>query len=218
MSSYRTVLRNVGLVLIAIGAIDIALMIYWVSSGRSYSSSLNIFAVIAGIFLIKGSLKAAKIVTWFAAFILTAVFGLILVLFPLTQPFDLWVTEFRINPVESIVMWGFACLALAVVVWAYRRLRSPEVVQARVEAGQSASMPRSAFALGIALVLVLGGTLYFAVNGEDGAKAIELAKARNGLDYKYHVTGMHWSGSTMRATVAAYNDHESKSVEVEWKR
>src|SRR2546425_9956416 len=108
MNSYRPVLRRIGIVLVVIGVIDIGFMIYCIMTGRSYSSSLNIFAVIAGIFLIKGNLKAAKIVTWFSAFLITGLFGVLLVLFPLTQPFDLWRTEFHLNPIASLVMWGLA--------------------------------------------------------------------------------------------------------------
>ncbi len=49
MEEYRAILKRVGLVLIAVGLCDIIFMIYCVSQGQSYSSSFNIFAVIAGV-------------------------------------------------------------------------------------------------------------------------------------------------------------------------
>jgi hypothetical protein len=57
--TYRGILKCVGGVLIVIGLIDIAVMIYCIVNRISYSSSFNIFAVIAGILSMRGGLKAA---------------------------------------------------------------------------------------------------------------------------------------------------------------
>lgn len=64
---HLSVLRRTGLVLVAVGIVDIGLMIYAITSRVSYSSSLNIFAVIAGIFLVRGSLRAASVVRSFVS-------------------------------------------------------------------------------------------------------------------------------------------------------
>jgi hypothetical protein len=218
MANARGTLRQVGIALLVVGLLDIGVMAYCIATGRSYSSSLNVFAVIAGIFLIRGSIAAARVVTWFSAFLLAGLVGALVVLLPLTQPLDLLITQFRLDPAESLLAWLFAAVMLAVLVWVYRRLRSPEVIQARVEAGQRASPPRLAFALGIGLVIFLAAMLHFTMSGENLAKAVELAKSREGPGYKYHVTGMRWNNSTVHATVAAYNDHEIRSVNVEWQR
>ena len=61
--AYVPILRRVGKVLIAVGIFDILYMVYCIVNGYSYRGSFNIFAVIAGLFLLKGSLKAARIVT-----------------------------------------------------------------------------------------------------------------------------------------------------------
>lgn len=60
------ILKRVGTVLMVVGAIDIAAMIYCVASGYSYPSSLNIFALVAGIFIRRGSLRASSWVRWLA--------------------------------------------------------------------------------------------------------------------------------------------------------
>jgi hypothetical protein len=44
----RIILRRVGLALIVFGMLDIAVMIYCIANAVSYSSSFNVFAVLAG--------------------------------------------------------------------------------------------------------------------------------------------------------------------------
>jgi hypothetical protein len=48
----REILRRVGIPLIAFGLFDIGVMIYGLINHINYSSSFNIFAVLAGIFAI----------------------------------------------------------------------------------------------------------------------------------------------------------------------
>ena len=60
--AYVHILKRVGGVLLVVGLIDIGVMIYCAVNRISYSSSFNVFAVIAGIFLLRGSLGAASIV------------------------------------------------------------------------------------------------------------------------------------------------------------
>src|SRR5947199_285208 len=130
MNDHRRVLRRVGFVLIAIGVADIGFMIYCIATERSYSSSVNVFAVAAGVFLIRGSLRAVRIVTCISAFLLSALGGALLVV-PFVQPMDLWLTELRLDPVAFAMNSLFAILFLILVAWVYWRLRSPEVLRAR---------------------------------------------------------------------------------------
>ncbi len=107
MPNYRAILKKVGLALVAFGLVDIALMIYVVSHGQSYSSSFNIFAVVAGIFLLRGSLGATRLVTWFSAFMLTGFILAIFFLFPflrkrpVTAPSTTSADLLRYAPVHS---------------------------------------------------------------------------------------------------------------------
>lgn len=92
MTEHRAVLKRVGLVLVAVGLADVAVMIYCIATRQSYSSSINVFAVAAGVFLIRGSLAAAHWVACFSAFLLAVLIGRIFILFPFLQPFDLLAT------------------------------------------------------------------------------------------------------------------------------
>ena len=69
--AYLPSLKRVGTVLVAVGLLDIGVMVYCVMNGISYTSSFNIAAVIGGIFLRRGSLRAASIVAWLAVLFLT---------------------------------------------------------------------------------------------------------------------------------------------------
>ena len=218
MSEYRAVLRRVGVVLVAVGLLDIGYMAYCIANNLNYSSSFNIFAVIAGIFLLRGNIAAVRLVTWFSAFMLAGFLGVVLILLPFLQPADLWITQFRISPTATVVSAGIGIAVIALLLWVYMQLRSPSVVQARVVVGHSASPPRLAFLVGVLLVIGLAVAMHFVMNGQSSSKAMQLAELQVGPGYKYHVAAMHWSGGHVRATVTAYNEHEIKAVQVEWEQ
>lgn len=218
MDSYRSILKRVGLVLVVVGLLDIAVMAYCIATAQSYSSSFNIFAVVGGIFLLRGSLGAVRLITWFSAFMLAGLGGALLVLFPLLKPAALWAAEFRQDPFGLSVSLGLGAAAVVLLFWVYRQLRAAPVVAARVAEGHSGSAPTFAFALGATLVVLLATIMHFTVDGAAGAKAIELAKAQHGEGYNYHVTAMRWSGTHVWANVSAYNRQEIKPIQVEWEQ
>lgn len=216
MTDYRTILKKVGLALIVFGLADICFMIYSVSHGQSYSSSFNIFAVVAGIFLMRGSLGAARLVTWLSAFMLTAFIAAIFLLFPFLQPFGLLVVQAKLNPVWSAVLWLLAAVVLLLLGWSYRKLRSGPVLDALQASGRSTATPKLAVGLGLALVAVLAVALNMTLRGAPGDKAIELARQKLGPGYNYATQSVQWSGNSGSAVVAAYNDSEIKYIPVEW--
>lgn len=215
-ADYRAILKRVGIALIVFGLIDIAFMIYTVSEGRSYSSSFNVFAVIAGIFLFRGSLAAARLVTRFSAFMLAAFFGAIFLLLPFLQPPGLMLIQARLDPVATLSAWLIAIVGLTLIAWTYRQLRSVAVLEALKTSGRPTSPPKVAFGLGLVLAIVLAAVLFLAFKGATGDKAVELAREKLGHDYNYAIQSFQLSGDRRSAVVAAYNDHEVKYVPVEW--
>ena len=216
-ASYRAILRRVGLLLIVIGVLDVGYMIYCIVNGESYSSGLNIFAIVAGIFLIRGHLGAAGLVTWLSAFFAAALVA-VLILLPLLQPLDLTLAQLRSDALSMIASLAEALVVAFVLIWIYRQLRLPAVVEARVAAGRSSSPPKSAFILGAILMVTLATALQLMLHSESAAKAITLAEAQVGPGYKFHVWGIDWWADRVRADVTAYTPNEIKSVEVEWSR
>ena len=208
MDAYRQVLKRVGIVLIVVGAVDIAYMVYCLVNMQSYSSSLNVFAVAAGIFLVRGHLGAVRLVTWISAFFLSALTLAALLVFPFTEPFELRITELKLSPISSVLGIEFLAAFIALFLWVYRQLREPSVIAARKAAGRSASPPKLAFVIGAALAIFLAVLLPLALHRDAAERAIQLAAAKEGSSYKYFVTGMSWSGDRGKADVTAYNDHE----------
>ena len=207
--------RRVGWALIVVGVLDIGYMVYCIVNHLSYGSSFNIFAVIAGSFLLRRNLRAAKVVTWFAALLLTGLGG-VLILLPLVIPLDFWAVQLRLNPVSTPVTLAVAIAALVFVSWVYRELTSEAVVEARRSAGLDTKRPFSAFVAGVAVVTIFMA-MALAMNHSSSADvARQKAQQQLGGNYKYYVSSMEWSGSGGRATVTAYNDAEVKEVQVEW--
>lgn len=209
-------IRRVGTVLIIIGILDIGYMAYCISIEKSYSSSFNIFAVIAGIFLIRGNLTAVRMVSWLTAFFLTGFLIGILLFVPSFQPFELSVTQIRLNPYGFIISAFITIAFLGALFWIYKELRSPVVIQALSEKRKSVKVPKSAFIAGACLVLLIAVMMNLMMKGASSKKAVLLAKEQLGAQYQYHVRAMRWTGSHVWANVTAYNKTEIKSIDVEW--
>lgn len=211
----KETLQKVGWALIVVGLIDFGYMTYSIAEGLHYSSSFNIFAVIAGVFLLRQNLRAARIITWFAAFMLAGFVGAA-VLFPLLTPFDLLMVQWRLNPMGMAAGVAIACAVLAFVYWVYRRLTSEPIMEARRSAGLDSRQPVSGFVVGACLAIGLFAIMAFVTHGAHAKEAVRRAQEQYGSNYRYHVTSLQWSGSGGRATLDAYNSREIREVHVKW--
>jgi hypothetical protein len=216
MTEYLKILKHVGWTLVVIGVLDIGFMVYCIVNQISYSSSLNIFAVIAGILLLRGSLGTARIVTWFSAFVLA---GLVLgsfIVFPWLRPLDYWLLTFRGDPLGFLLSIVVGVALLFWLFWVYKKLRSPIVMEARAAAGHRVGVPRSAFLSGSAIAIFMAVLLQLTLKGDSAEKALLLAAQQHGSQYKYFVSGINWTGHHISARLTAYNDKESKEIRIEW--
>lgn len=220
---YRNSLRTVGMVLIAVGALDIAWMACHIAHGIGYESSLNIFAVIAGILLCRGSLRAARVVALFAAFFLSGFLGVPLLLLLIVPPDLIW-TYVRLRPLMVVE----TCLALAFILvlsaWVYRRLTAPAVLAAmdeqHIEYRRFTRRPSIGFIAGVVLVLALLAAGTVVLRGAAAERARAEARREVGEGYRLYVSSVSWFTSggktTVEATVTAYNRDEIRTVEVSW--
>lgn len=213
-------LRKSGLVLLAVGIIDIAVMVYCIVNRISYSSSFNIFAVVAGIFLLRGSLRAASVVRWFAVFMLSG-FLCLLVAWPFMQPLDLTLTQARLSPLATLGTVTFLLAVLVLLFWLQRTLGQPAVLAARAGEGRPQRNMRIPAAAGLALVVLLVVFLNVLLGGESAAKAIGIAQQQLGPAYKYHVSSLSISkgseGTWVSGVVTAWNAREVRDLPVEWR-
>ncbi len=226
MNEHKAILKKVGSALIVIGLLDIAFMVYCIVNSTSYSSSFNIFAIIAGIFLYRGGLKTAKIVSFFSAFFLSGMGGLLFVL-PILMPFDLIFTYLKLNPLTSVAYLFFTIFLLAFLTWVLKSLTSPIVTDAMDHKGidrkSFLSRPRSGIICGILLLITLSVTLPLLLKGEAADIAKNKAQKKVGSGYKFHVSSINmqsnFGGKThVSAIVMAYNDNEIRQVPVTFEK
>src|SRR5215813_8794972 len=133
MDDYRSSLKVVGIILIIVGLLDIGWMIWCIAHRQGYSSSFNIFAVIAGILLVRGSLRTANVVASFSAFFLSGLLGA-LVIIPFLVPFDLVLAYLRAYPLYVMLGLFFFVCTLVLLGWIYRRLTTGPILAAIAEA------------------------------------------------------------------------------------
>jgi hypothetical protein len=217
--SYRSILRRAGLVLVAVGLVDIGWMIYCIINGITYSSSLNIFAVVAGILLIRGGLKTAGIVLWLALFFVSA-FAALVVIFPFLQPVGLTLAEIRFNPVGVGTSVFFAVVIVAALYWVARELGREPILVAREGAGLKRGSARVPMLCGVGVVVVGSVALLVFLGGESADRAKREAAEQVGPGFALHVTSMMIRESrhhrSVSAVVAAWNDKELRKLSVHW--
>ena len=242
-NDYRLVLARVGVVLIAVGLMVIGYMVFRLASIASdprlfkIVSVVGTFPVIAivGVLLIlvlpllRGSLRAARVIAWLAAINLVTGVG-VWVILPLLLPRiflpppELLLAEFGLSPFEATMQWlgtwMLMVFALWICFWIYRQLRMPSVLAARAAIGGTTRRPNVAFILGTVLLVSFAVIMRLTFTGDVIDKAVQLAQAQLGEGYKYHVSAIrseiHLQTRHFSALITAYNSHEIRAVPVEW--
>lgn len=209
------ILHRAGIALIVFGLLDVGLMIYCIANEVNYSSSFNIFAVLAGIFVWRGHPWWVKWTTRAAGFY-AAAFCMMIPIAPFLFPADLGALEFRLHPVGAIAGTIASIGVLALLVWVYRELRQAPVLTAYTPQGQSPESAWGAPICGAALALGIGALFVVLMHGDAETRAITLATAKTGPGYHYFVTHLSYTGDRGRAEVLAYDDRAVRTVEVEW--
>ena len=215
MENVKNPFKNAGTVLLILGVVDIGIMIYCIKNQISYSSSFNIFAVIAGIFLLKRGLKTAQIVSWLSVFFVCT-FAVMLLAFPVFYPVNLLITQIKLNPVVMLSTIIFTLFFIVILVWLHLQLSSPSSLEYFKKAGYKISFPKSAAYLALAFTILSCSLFAFIFNGDSAEKAQALAKEQLGPNYNYHISNINWSNNSGSAVVTAYNSNEIRSVQVEW--
>lgn len=219
MKEHLEILKRVGKVLIVLGLLDIGVMIYCIANEISYSSSLNIFAVIAGIFLFRGSLRAVAVVSWFGTFLISA-FTCMIILWPFFQPIELTLLQFKLNPLSFCTSLAIGVLVLGLLYWVVRELRQESVLKARIEAGTKHTSIKVPVILGIVLTAALTISLRVMLNGETAQQAKQRAEKEVGQGYKFYVSSLNTAfnsqGKFVSSTVTAYSDKAIRVIRVNW--
>jgi len=222
---YRPSLKMVGVALIAVGVIDIGWTIYWVIHGSRDISISNIFAVIAGILLIRGGLRTANVVAFVGAMTLSGCIG-VTVLTPMVIPLDLICTYWKLRFLASLGSLFFAIAVSAFSLWVYKCLTMPSIAAAIAEKYPTWTSwwrrPRTGFTVGLILVIGSSVVLIPSMHGKTADRAEVEARRKVGGRYKFAVTEMHTfttEGITeVTGVVTAYNDKEIRTIPVTWQQ
>lgn len=224
MKEYRKILRRVGLPLVIFGLLDIGIMVYSLTRQTNYFAIWGILSFLTGLFLLTGSLKAARVVRWFVSFGIIFCLGIVLI-FPLAgisifwfhEPFELQIQTLRLDTFAITLAYLILGLGLGFYFWVYHNLSLQLIIEARNEAGLGhMHTPVSA--------LVLGGTLVIGISAAmfDLDETIYYRIARNkaeeiyGDSYSYHVSDINYINDRVHAMVKAYKHGEILLVELEW--
>lgn len=216
---YLPILKRAGKVLICVGLLDIAFMAYCIINRISYSSSFNVFAIVAGVSLMRGSLRAASIVHLLSTFMLAA-FLTFLFARPFLQPWDLMLTRFRLSPLATLGSIATMFLILGLLIWLCRQLGQESVTQAHIAAGRKIRNLRIVALVGVCLGVVIAAAILQMFSSASAAKAEAMAATQLGPDFKYRVSSLNImeSGDMTRvsANVVAWNNEEIREVPVRW--
>ena len=213
-------LRRVGAVLLAAGLITLAALALESFQGMAaFTAGPGLVAVVAGVGLWRGNLRAALGVRWLAAFLLAA--GLSLLFFlPLMQPFSLTFAQLRLGQGPSLSLLVAAVLGVLGLGWIVWQLGRAPIDAARTDAGLQPRDMRIPAAAGVALVVALGVFLVAMRVGASAHQARALAEQKVGEGYRFHISWVSrvrtGTMSQMSAVVIAWNDNEVRRIPVQW--
>lgn len=200
-SDALAILKRVGLVLVMVGLMDIILMVYAIANQTPYSSTLNIFAVVAGVFLSRGSLRMASAVRWLSFFILSTL-GAAMVATPVMLPMGLIATYVQLKSFDVMVSLGIAMSSLVIFGWIAVQLSDESIGAARLAVGRRQRDARIPLLAGIALVAALAGLNLTVQRTDSAARAIGEARMELGDDFEFYVSSINYRSSANTTDVS----------------
>ena len=172
----------------------------------------------AGIFLIRGSLPAARAVRWAAGFLVTLEAALLAAV-PFWAPPDYLRVLLRIRPRSVLVLAACALLFLLVNLWVSLEL-AKEPVRSKLALPESTQRIGWNWLAGLGTGALLAALVLGFQHGETGQLAVSKAREQNGTAYRYFVTSLSISSENghrrVEATVVAFNDHEIRDCDLRW--
>ena len=221
----RAVLMPVSLVLLAVGLLDGATILYSAWTGKAYTSNFYVFALIGAIFLGRGNLFAASVATVAAAFFISALVGMAAII-PVYMPQALIHCYLQQAPGPIIGSMVRSGLMIVLLIWILRRLRHPVVLRALAESGAKPAdawkKPAVGFMLGF-LVPLVNALSFASMQGSSvGRMAVtEAQKQANVGEHLYLLNVGPATSSDARGQAAAdllvYTDTTLRPLHIVWK-
>jgi hypothetical protein len=212
------IFRRVGWALIALGAIDTAALAWSLAQDVFYPSPFNVFAVAAGVLLLRGSVTTAAVVRWTVAFTLASI-AAVLPLAPLLVAPDFMLAVARLHPVGTAAGLAVTSLTVLLLIWTQFELERAPVTAALANIHKRWRL-RGAVLAGLAATLVLGGLIVVMLRGEFAEQAVSRARSQLGSGFRYQLLtlGVFFErrGPYASAQVAGWNDGQIRVIRVRW--
>lgn len=216
---HALLLQRVGAVLCAAGLAALAATVFGLASRMAYAPGLGLLAVVAGVFLLRGSLRAAALVRWCAVFLLAGSVALLFFL-PFMQPFSLTFAQLRLHQGPSWSMVAGVALGVGLAGWIAWALGREPIRAARIGAGQKCPDMRIAALAGVGLIVALGLLMVVLRDGPALSRAKSMAEQQAGPDYRLHIRALNVNrsskGAFVSGVVTAWNDNEIRHIPVQW--
>lgn len=208
--------RRAGVALIAIGTVDIAIFAYCIANSIGYSSSFNIFAVIAGTFLVRLHPRAIGLVWWFSGFMFVGFLAAAVLLLPWIPPIEYTAFKFQQSPVSSLATATVGIGMLAFLGWLHRLLSADEVQRFARAYSRPPPNIKLGYGAGVGIVVLMVVVMNLTLRGTAADHAINLAKQEAAESYKYFVSSLRLSNGKRSATVVAYGPQGERTISVQW--
>ncbi|PWU19304.1 MAG: hypothetical protein C5B50_06835 [Verrucomicrobia bacterium] len=222
MNDHLKILKYSGVLLVIVGAISLARGLDHLLRAPVGLISFNItgtLPLLAGIFLIRGSLRVAGWVWWGAALFVPLCIAWCAMNILVTPP-GLILAQLRLSP--GALLWGIGYSAgmTGSLIWLVRSLRCEAVLQARLSQGLRLLSLRAPVVLGCVLSLPMAFFLLCVANGPEAQHAKAIACQNLGPAYQYFANSQYIRsgplGKNIAVNVVAYNDREMRMVPVQW--
>lgn len=219
LEDHRPILVRIGNALILVGVIDIAVMLYCIANHISYFSSFSFFALMAGAFLKRGSLRATQKITQFGAFLVSSSLTMLVVV-PAIYPLQLLWVKLTTHQLTMPIEFYMSMALLLALIGVLRLLRHPTLIAAQQRAGLQTSITLPLL-IGCAFVVLMAVLALIKEAGPDHDRAQREAAAILGHDgYHYYVSSLlvGTSGGVkfVNGDVTAYNAREFYDIPVAW--
>lgn len=213
------ILHRAGVVLLVAGALDIAYLAWCLSIGASHSYSMTIPAVIAGVLLMRGSLKTVVALIWIAGILLPM--AIASGAMSLMQPLDLTLTQVRLAPAAHFGAALPLVLFCGLLYWLLQQLARQPVQAALQSTGRKRPAMNVALMIGVVLSMLALTGKQLGQNSDLKKKAEQLAQAKHGPQFRYHASSItpraDMEGTFVEAKVQAWNQNSVDTVDVFWK-
>lgn len=204
---------------IIVGLVGIAELAYGIGTAPQEQFRLQVTGLIIGALLFYGGFRVVSTLRWLAFLGIPPCLLVFASQFALV-PWGLQLARWRLMPGDVAVHYGALLGIAALTTFVAHQLSRHELLDERRAAGRKMRDMRVPLALGLAIALGATWLQYWMLNGEEAQQARQMATDKFGDRYQYYTNGV-WiqassKGTTVSATVQAWNENEVLQLPVRW--